>query len=167
MKVIVTAALIAAIAITAAACGPAHVKTSAVRQPVPALSTNPVSTYTAPAPAPSPDGKYSGSCDVSLSSSVYGQDYLTADIRLENTGNIGTITRATVRWGQQGFSPIKATKTVRLPAGRSKTVHFHYAATTGQISRFQDVQLTEMGGSGTGDGCRYRATNTGTFGSAR
>jgi len=164
MKAIATAALGAALVITAAAgCGPAAhtAKTDAGVTPAAAASTVPA---TAPAPVPSPDGTYSGSCDVSLSSSLNGQDYLTADIRLKNTGNIGTITRATVRWGQQGFSPVKATKTVRLPAGHSKTVHLNYAATTEQISRFQDVQLTEMDSNG--DGCHYRATNTGTFGAA-
>src|SRR6266536_5459860 len=62
MKAIVTAARSAAIAIGVAACGPAPARTAAAQQPLPALSTNPVSTYTAPAPVPSPDGTYSGSC---------------------------------------------------------------------------------------------------------
>jgi hypothetical protein len=165
MKAIVTAALGAALVITTAAgCGPA---TNAAKTGTAATVTPAAAASTAPAPAaPSPDGTYSGSCDVSLSDSLYGQDYLTADVSLRNTGNVGTITRVRVSWGQQGFAPIMATRTVHVRYHGSKTVHLHYPVSQEQISRFQDVQLAEMGGSGNGDGCHYRATNIGTFGAA-
>jgi hypothetical protein len=113
----------------------------------------------APVPTASPDGTYSGTCDVSLSSSLYGQDYLTADVTLTNTGNVGTHVAARASWGQQGFEPIHMTRIVKVAAGGSRTVHFHYAATTEQISRFQDVQLAS-----TGDGCTYQGTIIDTFG---
>ena len=161
MKAITTAALAAAAVIAAAGCTSAThaVKTATGKTVTPAAASS-----TAPAPAvPSPDGRYSGSCDVSLSSALYGQDYLTADVRLRNTGNVGTITRVRVSWGQQGFSPITMTRTVHVRYHASKTVPFHYPASQEQISRFQDVQLA---GGFQNDGCKYRATNIGTFGAA-
>ncbi len=165
MKAIVTAALSAAIAIGVAACGPAPARTAAAQQPLPALSTNPVSTYTAPAPVPSPDGTYSGSCDYTLtsdfSSSISG--HLIGEIDLENTGNVGTIDRVRITWPQEGFPPIVATRTVRTPAGASKTVRFHVAASSNMIDELQSWQEHHN----LRDGCHYRATITGTYGGAR
>jgi hypothetical protein len=169
MKAIVTAALIAAAALAAAGCGsaarPAIAATPAAATPGPADTGSAncnSSGCPGDAPTPNPDGTYSGSCDVSLSDALYGQNYLTADVNLHNTGNVGTITRVRISWGQQGFAPITETRTVRVRDGASRTVHFHYAASQEQISRFQDVQLADSNG----DGCHYRATNTGTFGAA-
>ncbi len=165
MKAIVTAALIAAIAIGASACGPAPARTAAAQPPLPALSTNPVSTYTAPAPVPSPDGTYSGSCDYTLSDSFSMSDAgtLIGEIDLENTGNVGTIDHVRITWPQEGFAPIVATRTVRAPAGASKTVRFHVTASQNVISELQSWQEHHN----LRDGCHYRATITGTYGGAR
>lgn len=130
-----------------------------------AAATTPLPGYTAtptPAPQPSPSGKIAGSCDVSLSSSLYGQNYLTAQVTATNTGNIGTFVRIRVSWPLQGFSPIHDSKTVRLQAGHSKNVEFHEPVGDNTVSQFQDAQLAT-----TGDPCNYRADITGTFGQAR
>ncbi len=162
MKAIATAAL-AAIALAAAGCAStAHVPATAGAAAGTGSAAVPATPAAAPAPDPSPDGTYSGSCDVSLSDALYGQDYLTADVNLDNTGNVGTINRVRVSWGQQGFAPITATRTVHVRYHASKTVHLHYAASQEQISRFQDVQLADSNG----DGCHYHAATTGTFGAA-
>jgi hypothetical protein len=178
MKAIATAALIAVTALAAAGCASTgHAAKTAIAATPAAATPGPADTGSANCnssgcpgdapPAPAPDGTYSGSCDVSLSDALYGQNYLTADVSLHNTGNVGTITRVRVSWGQQGFAPIVATRTVHVRYHGSKTVHLHYPVSQEQISRFQDVQLAEMDSSGNGDGCHYRATNIGTFGAAR
>lgn len=162
MKLAVTSGVVLGAVVTgcgvSSQSGSGHPLTHASSSPAAAAAATAV-----PAPAPSPDGKYSGSCDVSLSDSLYGQNYLTADVDLQNTGNIGTVIKATVKWGQQGFSPIVASKTVRLHVGQSKTVHFHSPASEEQISRFQDVQLADSNG----DGCHYRGSMIRTFGQAQ
>jgi hypothetical protein len=72
-----------------------------------------------------PDGKYQGSADYQLGSGVYDQNYLIANVDLTNTGNVGEVIRVKVGWQQEGFADITATKTVRLPFGASRTIHFH------------------------------------------
>jgi hypothetical protein len=121
------------------------------------------SSAPAPAPAPtaSPNGTVTGSCDVSLSdNSVSGQDYLTADVQVQNTGNVGAVIKVTVGWPQQGFDDIKKSKRVRVPFGATKTVHLNHPASTQQISNFHDAQLASSGN----DVCHYRGDLVGTFG---
>ncbi len=116
----------------------------------------------APAPVPSPAGTISGSCDTSLSDSLYGQNWLTASVTASNTGNIGTIVRIKVSWPLQGFAPIVKVKKVRTAAGSSAQVEFRVPVNDQQISAFQDMQLS----SSNSNVCSYRATITGTFGTA-
>jgi hypothetical protein len=130
-----------------------------------AASSAPAAPSSAPAPAPaptaSPNGTVSGSCDVSLSDNFQsGQDYLTADIDVQNTGNVGEVIKVTVGWPQQGFNDIKKSKTVHVPFGATKTVHLNYPASTQQISNFQDVQLA----SSSNDVCHYRGDLVSTYG---
>jgi hypothetical protein len=113
-----------------------------------------------PAPAPSPAGKITGSCDVSLSASLYGQDYLTASVNVMNTGNIGTFVRVRVSWPLQGFAPMTMTRTVKVATGGTYQAEFHTPVNTTQVSQFQDEQLA----SSTADPCSYNATITRTFG---
>lgn len=128
----------------------------------PPAPTVPAASATVPAPQASPKGTVSGTCDVSLSDSLDGQDYLTADVTVVNTGNIGEVVKARASWPQQGFAAITASKTLRVPFGATKVAHLHYAASTAQISRFQDVQLSAL--SSGADPCAYRGDLVDTFG---
>jgi hypothetical protein len=128
-----------------------------------AAPSAPAAPSSAPAPAPtvSPNGTVSGSCDVSLSDNfVSGQDYLTADVQVQNTGNVGVVIKVTVGWPQQGFDDIKKSKRVHVPFGATKTVHLNYPVSTQQISNFQDVQLASSGN----DVCHYRGDLVSTYG---
>ena len=116
-----------------------------------------------PAPAPSPNGTYSGSCDVSLSSSITGQNYLTGEIDVHNTGNIGTVNRVRISWPLQGFAPIVKSKTVRVRAGVTRRVEFRAAVDESQVGQFQDEQLS----SNSGDPCHYHAVEINTFGAVQ
>ena len=122
---------------------------------------NPAAPAAQPAPAESPNAEGSGSCDTSLSSALYGQDYLTASVHLKNTGNVGQVVKVTVWWPQQGFDPIKAHKTMRLAFGAHRTANLHVPVSTEQISRFQDEQLASDG-----DPCNYRIDEISTYGPA-
>jgi hypothetical protein len=124
------------------------------------VSAAPTTSAPPPPPTPNPAGTITGSCDVSLSSSLYGQNYLTAQANADNTGNIGTIVRVRVSWPLQGFAPITQTRTVRVAAGATSQVEFHAAVTQDQVSEFQDEQLSANGS----DPCHYRGTITGTWG---
>jgi hypothetical protein len=125
----------------------------------------PPTPSTAPAPAPSPDGTYSGSCDYTLSNAIYGNDHLTGEVDLKNTGNIGTVNRVRISWPQEGYAPIVAHKTVRVPAGGSKVVRFHVpvASMGNVITNLQSWQERHN----FRDGCHYRTTIIDTFGSVQ
>jgi hypothetical protein len=135
---------------------------AAVSTSAPAVAAT--SAAPAPAPVPSPAGNISGSCDVSLSSGIYGQNYLTASVTANNTGNIGTISRIKVSWPLQGFSPIVKVKHVRVAAGGSKQVQFRAPVNEQQVSQFQDEQLAASNGNS--NVCSYHATIVSTYGTA-
>ena len=118
------------------------------------------SSAPAPAPTASPNGTVTGSCDVSLSDKLSGQDYLTADVQVRNTGNVGAVIKVTVGWPQQGFDDLKKSKRVHVPFGATKTVHLNYPASTQQIRNFQDVRLARSGN----DVCHYRGDLVSTYG---
>jgi hypothetical protein len=124
------------------------------------VTTAPSSSAPPPPPTPNPAGTITGSCDVSLATSLYGQDYLTAQVNADNTGNIGTMVRVRVSWPLQGFSPITRARTVRVAAGATSQVEFHAAVSQDQVSEFQDEQLAANGS----DPCHYSGTITGTWG---
>src|SRR6266516_3523595 len=109
-------------------------------------------------PAANPKASGSGSCDVSLSDALYGQDYLTASVDVDNTGNIAQVVEVTVRWPQQGFAPIVRHRQLHVPAGQSRTAHLHAPVTSEQVSRFQDRQLASDG-----DPCHYRLDLISTY----
>jgi len=132
--------------------------TAAVSTTAPAVSA----TSAAPEPVPSPAGNISGACDVSLSDSIYGQNYLTATVTATNTGNIGTIVRIKVAWPLQGFPSITKVKTVHTAAGSTKQVQFRAPVSESQVSQFQDMQLS----SSDDNPCSYHATILSTYGSA-
>jgi hypothetical protein len=114
------------------------------------------------APAANPKGNVSANCDVSLSDSMTGQDYLTASVTSNNTGNVGIVTRITVFWPLQGFPSIHRSKTVRTGFGQSREVQFRAPVSVSQVSAFQDEQLA----SNSGNPCHYRAVITSHYGAA-
>lgn len=151
-------AVLIVIGAVASAGGGRHKTPASVAGAASKVTTAPPSP--APPPAPSPAGNISGSCDVSLSTSLYGQDYLTAQVSADNTGNIGTIVRVKVSWPLQGFAPITRTRTVRVAAGATSQVEFHAAVSVDQVSEFQDEQLSANGA----DPCHYNGVITSTWG---
>lgn len=129
--------------------------TSAATTPPPAPS---------PTPTPSPNGTYNGACNYTLGNDpVNGTAVATGDIQLTNTGNIGTVTRVTITWPQQGYAPLSETKTVRIPVGGSDDVQFNRPLTETQLSNLQNWQT----GHGYQDGCTYAASITDTYGSVK
>jgi hypothetical protein len=118
-------------------------------------------------PTANPSGTGSGSCDYTLSTSPYKPDYLTAEVDLTNTGNIGTVVRVTVKWPQEGFAPIRSTKTVRTAAGSSNVpVHFSVnAGSTASGSNIIDnLQSWEQGHNYPSDDCSYKLTIIRSYG---
>lgn len=140
---------------------------SSAHHSLPPAPPTPTQYTPPPAPAPTPDpkgdittgGGFGAGCDVDLSSSLYGPNFLTAQVNAHNTGNIGIINRIRVSWPLQGFAPIVAFKTVRIRPGHTRQVEFNVQVTESQVGNFQDAQLATNG-----DPCHYRATITGTFG---
>lgn len=120
----------------------------------------------APAPAPpvpSPNGTYQGACDYTLGDNpVGGTAVATGDVQVQNTGNISTVVAVSISWPQQGYSPLKSDKTVKIAAGSSSDVQFNLPLSYDQLSNLQNWQSGHLGS----DGCAYNATITGTFGSA-
>jgi len=139
---------------------------SSTSQPAasPVTSLPPSAPAAAPAPAPSPDGNYTGSGDYTLSPTVYGNNYLVGEVDLTNTGNIGTVIRVKFTWPQEGYPPIKAVKTVRVPYGASKTVRFHVSAGNVSNSNVIDLLQSWQEGHNFKDGFTYKATIIDTFG---
>jgi hypothetical protein len=146
--------------VSAALSGPAH-KAAAPQQSTSAPSQ--AAATTAPAAAPSPDGTFTGSCNYTLGDSPStGTAMATGDINVENTGNVGIVTKVTITWPQEGFSPLSLTKTVRVPYGGSLDVQFHRPLTGTQVDNLQNYQLGHAGD----DGCTYNGSMVGTFGAA-
>jgi hypothetical protein len=159
---LVVLVLFGAVVAIGATVGKGNQPRQAGAAPPQATTAPAVSATTAPpAPAPNPKGTITGSCDVSLSDSIYGQNYLTASVTANNTGNIGTIVRIKVAWPLQGFPAITKVKRVHTAAGSTKQVQFRAPVTQQQVSQFQDMQLAANGG----DPCHYSADIIGTFGS--
>ena len=153
-------AVLIVLGVTGAALGSGHKSHGSAAGTAATVTTAPSTSAPPPAPAPSPAGSITGSCDVSLSTSLDGQDYLTAQVNADNTGNIGTILHLRVSWPLQGFAPITQTRTARVAAGTTSQEEFHEAVTEDQVSEFQDEQLAASGS----DPCHYSGTITGTWG---
>ena len=158
--------LLIVVGIIGAAMGagkPAGVNASTTTPPAPAATTPPPAAVPA---APNPKGTYSGSCDYTLASGVYSNDHLVGEVDLTNTGNIGTVTKVRITWPQEGYAPITARKTVRLPAGQTIPVRFHVSAgSIGGGSNVIDL-LQSYQSSHNGTGCTYHAAIISTYGSA-
>lgn len=126
-------------------------------------SSLPPTTAAPAAVVPSPDGTFQGSCSYDLGSDpVGGTAVATGDINAVNTGNIGIVTTLTITWPQEGYGPLKSSKTVKIPTGGQQDVQFHMSLTQDQLDRLQNYQLGHSG-----DGCTYNGTMTDTFGQAK
>jgi hypothetical protein len=123
----------------------------------------PPSATAAPAPvAPSPDGTFTGSCDYTLGSDpANGTAQAVGDIDAANTGNVGITVTLTITWPQEGHSPLRLSKTVRIPRGGEQDVQFSRPLSYDQISALQSYQT----GHDYADGCTYKGSVTATFGS--
>lgn len=138
-----------------------HASPAASAAPAAAPSSAPAP---APSPVPSPDATGTGSCDVSLSSSINGPNYLVSEVDVTNTGNVGAVIRVKVSWPQVGFAPIVKHKTVRVPFGQAAHVNLSVNAnnySSDIIGNFQNYQLSHNG-----DPCSYSLTIESTFGQA-
>lgn len=136
----------------------------------PAASQSPTAAPTPTLPAvPNPQANGSGSCSYTLGNSASADNYLTGEIDITNTGNIGVTVKASISWPQEGYSPITVTKTVNVPHGASAMpVSFNYNA--GNIASGSNVidnlQAWEQGHPGSTNDCTYNITITGTYGAA-
>jgi hypothetical protein len=130
----------------------------------PPASSGPPAATTAPAPVPSPDGKYSGSCDYTLSDSFNGNDHLVGEIDAKNTGNIGVVLRTRITWPQEGTPPIVAHRTVKVAWGQKKVVRFSVpVSNSGNVI---DLLQSWQEHHNFRDGCTYHAAIIRTFGEA-
>src|SRR5216683_3376861 len=127
LVIIIIAVAVAAISSGGKSGHPAAVGTT----PAPAVATS-----QAPA-APNPSGTYSGSCDYTLSTSLYGADHLIGEVDVVNNGNIGTKDRVRITWPQEGYSPVAATRNVKTTPGQHLAVRFHLPASQTVISQLQ------------------------------
>lgn len=151
--------------LTIAACGSAHAPITAPSAGHTAAA--PVAATTPAAPTANPAGTATGSCDYTLSDSLDGIDWLTAEVDLTSTGNVGAVVRVVVKWPQEGFAPIKAVKTVRMPYGASDLpVRFHVSA--GSIQDGSNVignlQSWISGHNYPSNYCSYKEAMISTFG---
>lgn len=111
------------------------------------------------AATPEPDAKYDSRCNYILgdfTESASGYRFV-ADAQIRNTGNIGIIARATAIWDQIGTDAVKATKTIRVPTGKTRKVQFTVVAAQSQIDLHQSAEAE----------CRVRVSIVDTFGEAR
>lgn len=152
-------ALIVGIVAGGLAAGSGH-QSEHVKSPPPHNYNTPAATTTSAAPAPSPDGTFEGSCDYTLGSSpATGTAVAIGDIQADNTGNVGIKVHLTISWPQEGYGPLKLSKTIRLGYGQSQDVQFHLPLTGTQLDRLQSYQLSH-----TDTGCKYNGEMTDTFG---
>lgn len=153
---------LAALVLVLASCSSTAPRATAT----PAAAAPPVTTApaaTAPATvAPSPDGTFTGSCDYTLGSDpANGTAQAIGDIDAANTGNVGITVKLTITWPQEGHSPLRLSKTVRIPRGGEQDVQFSRPLSYDQISALQSYQT----GHDYADGCTYNGSMTATFGS--
>jgi hypothetical protein len=142
---------------------------AAAPSPSAPTTSTPAASTTTPAPVPSPNASGSGSCSYTLAGDPSGSNYLTAEVDVTNTGNIGVTAKVSVSWPQEGFSPIKVTKTVKIPYGaNSMPISFNYNAGSiaGGSNVIDNLQAWENGHPGSTDDCTYNLDITGTYGDA-
>jgi hypothetical protein len=113
------------------------------------------------AATPDPSGTYRGSCDYTLGAS-FGTYHLVGEVDLHNDGNIGTKDHVVITWPQEGAQPVKASRNVRSDPGGRSVVRFKVAANSSVIESLQSWQERHD----FKDGCTYKVSITGTFGSA-
>jgi hypothetical protein len=114
-----------------------------------------------PAAQPNPEGSIEGSCDYVLGDFTETESgyRFVADATLINEGNVGIEVKAIAVWFLSGGDKVKATKSLRVPYGKSKRTGFSVIATQDQIDLHQSLGFdTET--------CKLNAQITDTFGKA-
>lgn len=109
--------------------------------------------------APDPDGTFTSSCSYVLgdqTESKSGYRFL-ADAELENTGNIGIVTKVTAKWLLAGGDHVSEHKKVRLKPGKSERAGFVHVATGDEIDRHQSLDVSA-------DNCSVDTEIVDTFG---
>lgn len=149
-----------------AGCGGAATETQSsapsATTPTPGTSgttaTEPTDTYA----APDPDASYSASCDYLLGDFTESKSgfRFVGDARVQNTGNIGIVSRVRAKWLLAGGDEVTAQKRVRVRPGKSKRVGLLRVATQDQIDRHQSLGLTTQS-------CKVKATIVDTFGQVK
>lgn len=110
-----------------------------------------------------PRALYTGTCDYDLGE-TFDDDYtMSAEVEVENTGNVDIKVQVTAGWPQFGHLPVSASKTVTVPYQKKVTVRFAKHASQVQIERLQSYQMKH---ADDGDICSYRGTITKTVGTA-
>lgn len=143
-------------------------KAVAHQKPLPTLPANTTPPSVSAQPTPNPSGTAKGSCDYTLSNnfSGTGNDHLIAEIDLTNTGNVGEVVKVTVKWPQEGYAPIRATKTVHSPYGASdQVVRFHVPVPeSGNVINL--LQSWEERHNLPNNDCKYKTVIESTYGPA-
>jgi hypothetical protein len=124
-KIIPVAATLGALTAVVIGCGSSTPAANESR-------AQPATAAPAPSAAPTanPDGSWSASCDTSLGAGINDANYLTGEVDLVNTGNVGTVVRVRFAWKQEAYPSIVLFKTVRTHPGQHYVVRFHYNAGT-------------------------------------
>lgn len=136
---------------------------TSVRISEPAASEESEETDPTPLPEPEPiaepDGTYRATCDYVLGdfTEYTPTGYrLIAQIRMKNTGNVGTDVKASASWVQVGTAPIKRQKVVKIEPGRSKNVNFTVPIGSNEIDLHQAADFQKS--------CKAKATIVDTYG---
>lgn len=111
-------------------------------------------------PKPEPDARFSASCDVLFGDYTNDEYWFVGNAKMKNTGNIGLVVRVRARWDQVASPNLKDEKTVRIPAGRSKSVKFRVPITSAQVDEHQ----SSPGYAGDGDACKVTPKIVDTYG---
>jgi hypothetical protein len=168
-KPVLATAVLGGIALAAVGCAKTVTASVAPHSAAPASSSAPAApptTQPPAAPVANPKATGQGSCSYNLASSISGNDYLTGEVDLNNTGNVGVDVTVSVAWPQEGFSPIVSTKQVKLPFGASgQVVSFHVnAGNAGTSNVINNLQSWEQGHNYPSDDCTYKIDITGMTG---
>lgn len=110
---------------------------------------------------PDPEGTYESNCSYQLGdfSNYTSHGYrFTADARMHNTGNIGTVNKITVVWHLSGGGKVTKTTTAKVAAGTHKLVSISVPTDGDKIGAYQDLD------NSIGNACKVTVAMVDTFG---
>lgn len=111
--------------------------------------------------APDPEGTFESNCTYQLGdfSNYTPRGYrFTADARMHNTGNIGTVNKITVVWHLSGGGKVTKAKTAKVAAGTNKLVSISVPTDSNKIDAYQDLD------NSIGNACKVTVAMVDTFG---